>query len=715
MDEVSGLLREVARPRPRDQRPAWPRAARPRRSRPSSRSSCSSAARKLDAYGGPTTRARRGGGGAGAGRRVDRRARAAADPRRDGHDDHRRRRDRRRLRARARARDPARPRGCGPSARASGDWRCSRSPRSAAALAGSLGVLLVFRALQAAGGAAALLAAFHVLDAGESRSGRRLWLGAALVGTAAGPAIGGALTEVFDWRAIFFVQAPIAAAAALACLRRRGDPRLARRAAEPRAEATRCDARRSAEAGRLWSRPAAAVGAAPVAATPAAPTTRRASRRTARDRPLRPRRRGPRRRSSGASLVPLASLAFTAAAFTAVLFLLVIELVAGFAISPLRAALGVTVLPIAALAAAAIPGPPRPRALAGAVLLAGGAAALAFLPAAGIAWTSSRSCWPAPGMGLALPAYSGELLPERNVAEAARVLVARHVGIVVVLAILAPVATHKLEVTTERGDPAGRGARARRPDRSAAEARARARAVRGRRRRPPARRAAGRRRQRRAAVRRRRRGLRPARRAPRRRRGRRRPGRVQDRVPDRRRARPARRGAARSPPGAGPRSGSRPRVALVTRRRLRRRARRARHRPPVDARRTRATSASCPRPAASPGAIQNEALQLLDRAACQAGTSREEYALALFDPKRAAQFERTTASTRAAPAGCSHSSAARYADGCSRIVTSVALLHSGSNPIAHWLVGSRSSCSWPRSCWRSSSASSVLSRYRKCA
>src|SRR3954471_24466655 len=77
-------------------------------------------------------------------------------------------------------------------------------------LAGSLGVLLAFRVLQAAGGAAALLAAFVVLDAGESRAGRRLWIGAALAGTAAGPALGGALTEAFDWRAIFFVQVPIA-------------------------------------------------------------------------------------------------------------------------------------------------------------------------------------------------------------------------------------------------------------------------------------------------------------------------------------------------------------------------------------------------------------------------------------------------------------------------------------------------------------------------
>src|SRR3954452_16403528 len=83
----------------------------------------------------------------------------------------------------------------------------------------SLGLLLVFRALQAAGGAAALLAAFGILGADRSRSGRRLWLGAALIGTAAGPAIGGALTEAFDWRAIFLVQARSAAAAALVCVR----------------------------------------------------------------------------------------------------------------------------------------------------------------------------------------------------------------------------------------------------------------------------------------------------------------------------------------------------------------------------------------------------------------------------------------------------------------------------------------------------------------
>jgi Major Facilitator Superfamily len=80
----------------------------------------------------------------------------------------------------------------------------------------SLELLLVMRALQALGASALLASAFDALDGGGS--GRRLWVGAAVVGTAAGPALGGALTELFDWRAIFVAQAPIALAAAPALL-----------------------------------------------------------------------------------------------------------------------------------------------------------------------------------------------------------------------------------------------------------------------------------------------------------------------------------------------------------------------------------------------------------------------------------------------------------------------------------------------------------------
>ncbi|MGH2804299.1 MAG: MFS transporter, partial [Thermoleophilaceae bacterium] len=84
------------------------------------------------------------------------------------------------------------------------------------ARAGSLELLLVMRALQALGAAALLATAFDALDGGGR--GRRLWIGAAVAGTAAGPALGGLLTELFDWRAIFIAQAPAALAAVPALL-----------------------------------------------------------------------------------------------------------------------------------------------------------------------------------------------------------------------------------------------------------------------------------------------------------------------------------------------------------------------------------------------------------------------------------------------------------------------------------------------------------------
>ncbi|HEV2875217.1 MAG TPA: MFS transporter [Thermoleophilaceae bacterium] len=84
------------------------------------------------------------------------------------------------------------------------------------ASADSLELLLAMRALQALGGAALLTAAFDAIDGGGS--GRRLWIGAAVAGTAAGPALGGLLTELFEWQAIFIAQAPVALAAAPALL-----------------------------------------------------------------------------------------------------------------------------------------------------------------------------------------------------------------------------------------------------------------------------------------------------------------------------------------------------------------------------------------------------------------------------------------------------------------------------------------------------------------
>src|SRR4051812_48171885 len=250
------------------------------------------------------------------------------------------------------------------------------------AVAGSLPVLLVGRALQAAGGAAGLIAIFTLIDAGER--GRRAWVAAAVFGTAAGPALGGLLTQALSWRAIFVAQAPVALAAAIVAYR-------AERAHDERV-------------------PARAAGPMPAA--------------------------------------PAAALALVAAALTAVLFLLVLELVAGWAVKPIAAAFAVTVLPVTALAASRIRGPALIRAAAGAVLIGAGTLCLAFLPDASVAWTVVPQLLAGAGMGLALPALSGELVPERTAGESARLLTVRHAGIVAVLAAVAPVVSHQLDTAT---------------------------------------------------------------------------------------------------------------------------------------------------------------------------------------------------------------------------------------------------------------------------
>src|SRR5688572_22472088 len=201
----------------------------------------------------------------------------------------------------------------------------------ACGLAESIGVLLVMRGVQAVGGAALLVGAFALLDAGGA--GRRAWTATAIFGFAAGPALGGALTQAFDWRAIFLVQAPIAAAAAVA-------------------------------AWRLYPAYRGKVA------------TRSGDDRIRRAASLDARRFG-----------PAAALALLSAALVGVLFLLVLLLVTGWSVSPLAAAAAVTVLPIAAVAASRIGGPARTRAAAGAFLVAGGVLALVSLPGANLLWT----------------------------------------------------------------------------------------------------------------------------------------------------------------------------------------------------------------------------------------------------------------------------------------------------------------------------------------
>src|SRR4051812_40572458 len=82
-------------------------------------------------------------------------------------------------------------------------------------VAPDLTTLLIARAFQAAGAAAALVAGFDAIGAGRAHPSR-LWTAASVFGIAVGPALGGAITQLLDWRAIFLAQAPIAAAAAIA-------------------------------------------------------------------------------------------------------------------------------------------------------------------------------------------------------------------------------------------------------------------------------------------------------------------------------------------------------------------------------------------------------------------------------------------------------------------------------------------------------------------
>jgi MFS family permease len=260
---------------------------------------------------------------------------------------------------------------------------------AACAGADDLTGLLVARCAQAIGAAAGLATVFDLL--GGAGPGRRLWLGAAVFATALGPAVGGALTEAFDWRAIFVFQVPVAAAGAVAVL----------------------------------------VGPAHAPDEPA---------------PERPER---------FALRPALALALVSAALAAVLFLLVLLLVAGWNVSPLSAALAVTVIPLAAVAGARLRGDPRTRAAAGCALVGGGVLALAWLPGASLWWTVIPQALAGVGMGLALTALGGDLLPERTPRDAVRLLAVRHAGIAAILAIAAPIAAHQLDVSTQTAKERG--------------------------------------------------------------------------------------------------------------------------------------------------------------------------------------------------------------------------------------------------------------------
>src|SRR4051812_5488749 len=253
------------------------------------------------------------------------------------------------------------------------------------AAAGSIGVLIAARCLQALGGAFALLGCLELLVAeyGERR-GVATWVVSGVVGTATGPVAGGLLTQAFSWQAIFVVQVPCAALAVPAAL-----------------------------AGRRV--PAQAAD---------------------RHRP---------------ALRPNVGLALLSAALTAALFLLVLLLVEGWSRSPATAALTVSVVPVAALAARPVARPLRPppevEVAAGCFLIAGGLVGLGIPPSANLAWTIAPQALVGLGLGLTVDRLTTSALELRlpRVRHAGWTIGARHVGVVVGLAILTPVFTANLQ------------------------------------------------------------------------------------------------------------------------------------------------------------------------------------------------------------------------------------------------------------------------------
>src|SRR5262249_9592312 len=95
-------------------------------------------------------------------------------------------------------------------------------------------VLIAFRAVQGVAAAGLLVGALPVMTALAPCRGAARWAGAGAFGTARGRAPGGALTEVFSWRAISYARAPVAALGAVALIGLRGGAAPAAEEARPR-------------------------------------------------------------------------------------------------------------------------------------------------------------------------------------------------------------------------------------------------------------------------------------------------------------------------------------------------------------------------------------------------------------------------------------------------------------------------------------------------
>jgi MFS family permease len=262
----------------------------------------------------------------------------------------------------------------------------------ACGLADNLSTLIVARCIQALGGAAAVTAALELLPAtvGSERRAATVWAAAGATGAALGPAIGGILTELVSWQSIFFIQVPVALAAAVPILSVARD--------EAATGVLEAEVRRTGKP-HLWANLA---------------------------------------------------LAMVSAAIAAALFLLVLLLIEGWRLSPIEAALVVTVMPLAAILGSRMAervGDSRSRAAAGAILVSGGLAGLAFLPKATIVLTVPPQILVGIGLALVLSALTETALHGRSpqAIHGGWTITSRHAGVVIGLLALTPIFTAEID------------------------------------------------------------------------------------------------------------------------------------------------------------------------------------------------------------------------------------------------------------------------------
>ena len=262
----------------------------------------------------------------------------------------------------------------------------------ACGLADDLSTLLVARCVQALGGAAAVTAALELLPAtvGSERRAATVWAAAGATGAALGPAIGGILTELVSWQSIFLIQVPVALAAAVPIL---------------------SVARHEAATGIIETEV---------------------------------------RRTGKPHLWANLALAMVSAAIAAALFLLVLLLIEGWRLSPIEAALVVSVMPLAAILGSRMAervGDTRSRAAAGAILVSGGLAGLAFLPKATIVLTLPPQILVGLGLSLVLSALTETALHGRSpqAIHGGWTISSRHAGVVIGLLALTPIFTADID------------------------------------------------------------------------------------------------------------------------------------------------------------------------------------------------------------------------------------------------------------------------------